>query len=87
MSPSTFDDLLSQIEVAIYKEDTPMRKAISPRHRLMTTLRYLTSGADFQLIAEVPRIAPSTLCRIVPEVCSAIYKNMVDQSCYKGQLM
>ena len=74
MSPATFDDLLSQIEVAIYKQDTRMRKAISPRHRLMATLRYLTSGADFQLIGEVPRISPSTLCRIIPEVCSAIYK-------------
>ena len=40
----------------------------------MATLRYLTSGADFQLIGEVPRISPSTLCRIVPETCSAIYK-------------
>ena len=40
----------------------------------MATLRYLCSGGNFQLISEIPRIAPSTLSHIIPEVCEAIWK-------------
>ena len=79
MTPRTFDILLDNIEVAIYKEDTKFRKAISPRKRLMSTLRFLCSGANLQVISEVPRIAPSTLSHIIPEVCEAIWKIMGPQ--------
>ena len=74
MKKSTFDLLLSEVEPAIYREDTRMRKAINPRHRLVATLRFLTSGGNFTLLSEIPRIAPSTLSKMVPTVCEAIYK-------------
>ena len=40
----------------------------------MATLRFLTSGASFELIAETARIAPNTLVEIVPDVCDALWK-------------
>ena len=51
-----------------------MRKAISPRHRLMVTLRYFTSGMDFRALEEISRIAHNTLSKIIPEVAEAIWK-------------
>ena len=74
MWPENFDELLEEIEPAIYRQDTNMRQAISSRHRLMATLRFMTSGASFELIAETARIAPNTLVQIVPSVCDALWK-------------
>ena len=74
MWPENFDELLGEIEPAIHRQDTRMRQAISSRHRLMATLRFLTSGASFEVISETARIAPNTLCEIVPEVCDALWK-------------
>ena len=51
-----------------------MRKAISPRHRLMVTLRYFISGGDFRTLEETSRIAHNTLSQIIPEVAEAIWK-------------
>ena len=49
-------------------QDTRLRTSISAERRLMVTLRYLASGADFKVLADVFRIAPNTIAKIVPEV-------------------
>ena len=44
MSPEDYYHLLDKVTPIIKKEDTHLRKAISPSERLALTLRYLASG-------------------------------------------
>ena len=61
------NDKLPSIQFS-HPQTTVMRDPISPSRRLMATLRFLAAGSDFQIISEVMRIAPNTLCVIIPEV-------------------
>ena len=74
MPREVFDLLLGEIEPAIMKQDTNMRKSICPKLRLMSTLRFLTSGCDFETLSEIARISPNTLSQIIPDVCQAIFR-------------
>ena len=44
MSPGIYDSLLAKVSPLIRKEDTNMRRAITPGMRLAITLRYLATG-------------------------------------------
>ena len=44
MDPTTFEFLLTKISPLIMKQDTNMRKAISPKIRLIATIRWLITG-------------------------------------------
>ena len=44
MDEVTFDEIVSQITPHIIKQDTCMRKSISPKERLAITLRFLATG-------------------------------------------
>lgn len=68
MTPEDFDHLLSLVEPLIAKEDTVMRRAVPARHRLMYTLRYLASGANFFLLSELFRISEELIARDIPKV-------------------
>jgi len=48
MSPDSLNELLEKVRPMIEKKDTFMRKAIPAKVRLMITLRFLTSGANFR---------------------------------------
>lgn len=76
MSPEVFDVLLERVRPAIEKQDTVMRQAIPAKIRLMVTLTYLTSGANFHVMEDLYRIAHSTISKIVPEVCKAIWNSL-----------
>lgn len=76
MSPEVFDLLLEKVRPAIEKQDTNMRLCIPAKVRLMLTLTYLTSGANFHVIEDLYRISHSTISKIVPEVCSAIWDSL-----------
>jgi hypothetical protein len=76
MSPEVFDILLEKIRPAIEKQDTIMRQAIPAKVRLMVTLTYLTSGANFHVIEDLYRISNSTISKIIPEVCTAIWDSL-----------
>jgi hypothetical protein len=44
-----------------------MRLAIPAKVRLMVTLTYLTSGANFHVMEDLYRISHSTISKIIPE--------------------
>jgi len=50
-----------------------MRPAIPARLRLQVTLRYLAGTTSFSSLEDVFRIPKSTLSRLIPEVCQAIW--------------
>lgn len=66
--------LLSMIYVDIVKKDTNMRLSITPKEKLVTTLRYLATGESFTSLAYQSRLSKQAISYFVPEVCEAIYK-------------
>ena len=68
MTPELFDHLLALVEPLIHKEDTIMRRAVPARHRLMYTLRYLASGANFYLLSELFRVSEELIANDIPKV-------------------
>ena len=69
-----------RISPAIQKQDTEMRDAITPRLRLQVTLRYLSGPASFRVLEDIFRIPKSTLSKLIPEVCEALW-NELNQEC------
>nr|XP_039252705.1 uncharacterized protein LOC120329934 [Styela clava] len=76
MTPSTFDRLLNMIESKIVKQTTNMREPIPPEERLAVTLRYLVTGDSYQTIGFSYRIHKTTISRIIPETCAAIWDSL-----------
>ncbi|XP_026474284.1 uncharacterized protein LOC113382175 [Ctenocephalides felis] len=73
MTHQDFQHLLERIAPRITKQDTHLRKSISPSERLTLTLRFLATGDSYQSLSYLFRIPPTTISRIVPEVCDALY--------------
>ena len=73
MEKKIMEELLFLI-THIEKRNIVMREAISPRMRLLATLRYLATGNSFQDLTFSTRIAPNTLSQIIPETLQAIIK-------------
>lgn len=74
MDESTYLNLLSLVAPLIEKQDTVMRRAISPHERLIATLRFLATGRSFEDMKYSTIISPQALGKIIPETCEAIYK-------------
>lgn len=77
MNIADFNNLLQLVSPLIEKQNTSMREAISAGERLAVTLRYLATGDSFMSLQYLFRINQSTISRIVPEVCDAIYKALL----------
>ena len=73
ISPEIFDELLGLKRSSITKQNTVMRDALSPSIKLAATVRFLATGASCTDLQHLFRIHKSTLARIIPDVCSAIY--------------
>nr|CAI5867145.1 unnamed protein product [Callosobruchus analis] len=73
MSATDFDHLLELISTKLRKKDTRMRKPITPGERLAVTLRYLATGDSYKSLMYLFRIPQTTIARIIPECCDAIY--------------
>ena len=73
MSPATFEILLRLVAPKIIKS-SEKREAVSPAERLSVTLRYLATGDSHQTIAFSYRLGHSTVNRIIPETCLAIWE-------------
>lgn len=56
------------------RQDTIMRKAISPHEKLTATLRFLASGRSYEDLKFTTLISPQALGVIIPETCEAISK-------------
>ena len=73
MSPERFEHLFSMVGPSIEKKDTNYRKSIPARKRLVIALRYLAEGSSQQALSMSSRVGKSIVCKIVKEVCDAIY--------------
>ncbi|XP_069680317.1 uncharacterized protein [Periplaneta americana] len=73
MTSDDFEYLLEKVAPLIQKEDTLMRKCVSPKERLAITLRYLATGDSYQSLMYVYRIPTCTVSRIISELCDAIF--------------
>nr|CAB3263117.1 uncharacterized protein LOC101243083 [Phallusia mammillata] len=76
MTPAVFDELLNLVAPKIKKVTTNYRKPISEAERLAITLRFLVTGDSYQTIAFSFRTHKSTVSKIIPEVCKAIWKTL-----------
>ncbi|XP_047525993.1 protein ALP1-like [Pieris napi] len=76
MDGDNFDCLLELIRHRITKQDTVMRKCITPEERLSATLRYLATGRSFEDLKFSSGISTSALSKIIPETCKAIYETL-----------
>ncbi|CAH2012330.1 unnamed protein product, partial [Acanthoscelides obtectus] len=74
MNEETYLKLLSMVTPLIKKQDTVMRKAISPHERLTATLRFLATGRSYEDLKFTTIVSPQALGVIIPETCEAIYK-------------
>ncbi|CAG2211064.1 unnamed protein product [Mytilus edulis] len=78
VSPQQFAYLLDMVKDSITKCSTNMRTCITAEERLSLTLRYLATGESYRSLSYSFRIAPSTVCSIIPEVCDALYQALKD---------
>ena len=78
-SLSTFQVLLEKVTPYIEKEDTHLRSSITPGARLEATLLFLISGLPYSRLQYETRISATSLCRIIPETCDAIYAALKDE--------
>ncbi|KAJ8971539.1 hypothetical protein NQ317_014971 [Molorchus minor] len=74
MDEDSYTTLLTLVTPLIEKQDTIMRPAISAHERLSATLRYLATGRNYEDLKFSTVISPQSLCYIIPDTCSAIYK-------------
>lgn len=77
MTPTILEQLLSILGPSITKKDTNMREAVSAKERVCVTLRYLATGDAQTTIATNYRMSPTTVGRIIQEVCDAIWDNLL----------
>ena len=74
MSPNRFDHLLELLKPIILKKNA-VRAPIPPDERLAIALRFLASGESRTSLNYYFKIEIATLCRIIEEVCEAIWKH------------
>lgn len=74
MDSDTYLHLLSMVTPIIEKQDTVMRNSIPPHDRLVATLRFLSTGRNYEDLKFSSIISPQALGYIIPETCEAIYK-------------
>lgn len=78
LDENLFQELLTKVTPLIQKENTQMRKAVTPAQRLAVTLRYLATGCSYTELHYNFRISVSLLTTLIPEVCEAIYSVLKD---------
>ncbi|KAG7177258.1 putative nuclease HARBI1 [Homarus americanus] len=76
MDEGTYFQLLSLVTPMIEKQDTCMRRAITPHERLSATLRFLASGQSYEDLKSSVAISSSALSQIIPETCLAIWNTL-----------
>lgn len=73
MSRCTFAEILERIKPHIEKQETVMRTPISAEIWLIITLVYLGNGPHMVHMEKTFRISKVTICKIIPEVCDALW--------------
>ena len=71
-----FDLICDRIKPLIQKQHTRLRSPIDPEDRLEATLQFLVSGIAYSRLQWSAIMHETSLGRIVPEVCHAIYETL-----------
>ena len=79
LSIAEFELVLDRVGPLIQKVSTNLREPISPKERLMVTLRYLATGSSLTQLHYDWCISVAALSNIIPKTCSAIYETMKDE--------
>ena len=74
MDIETYNNLLKLVTPHITKQNSCMRKAISPHERLVATLRFLATGRSYKDLEFTTIMSKQALSEIIPETCKSIYK-------------
>ena len=74
MTPLVFEELLNWFGPHLQKNDTKMRKAISPSERLSVCLRYLVTSDAQVMIGASYRMSPTVVGKIINETCEIVWK-------------
>ncbi|CAJ0953206.1 unnamed protein product [Ranitomeya imitator] len=79
MSQNSFRYLLRLVEGTISRQDTQLRKSISPEEHLLVTLRFLATGETLRSLHFQFRIGVSTLSGIIADTCRALWDNLREE--------
>ncbi|XP_069588139.1 uncharacterized protein [Ranitomeya imitator] len=79
MTKDSFRYLLRLVEGTISRQDTQLRKSISPEERLLVTLRFLATGETLRSLHFQFRIGVSTLSGIIADTCRALWDNLREE--------
>nr|CAH7717953.1 unnamed protein product [Callosobruchus chinensis] len=79
MKTVDFDYLLEKVSSRIRKKDTSMRRAITPKERLIINSSAQTAGDSYRSLMYLFRVPANTISLIIPEVCQAIYDVLKDE--------
>ncbi|KAL5246308.1 hypothetical protein ACI65C_013716 [Semiaphis heraclei] len=79
MDEETYFELLQLVTPLIVKQDTHLRKSITPHERLTATLRFLATGCSYEDLKFTTIISPQLLGEIIPVTCNAIYTVLKDK--------
>ena len=68
----TFYEIVERVRPLIEKQTTWWREPFDVGLRVGVTLRFLATGDTYKSLGYAFRVAPNTLCSIIPETCRAI---------------
>lgn len=74
MSEDQFEEFLLKIKSKIQKQNTVMRRSISPTLKLQITLRYLATGDSLNTLAFMYRVPKNTISAFIKPVCEEVYE-------------
>lgn len=74
MNTETYNYLLELVSPHIEKQNTCMRKALSPHEKLTATLRFLATGRSYKDLEFTTCISKQALSVLIPETCIVIYQ-------------
>ncbi|KAL8572466.1 hypothetical protein ACOMHN_005612 [Nucella lapillus] len=75
-----FRELVDWVRPHISSTDTNLRRALEPGLKLAATLRYLATGDSYRTLSYTFWVGFSTLSKMIPEVCRAIYKVLGEEA-------
>ncbi|XP_056419239.1 uncharacterized protein LOC130360709 [Hyla sarda] len=78
MTINSFDELLLRIGDKIRRQDTHLRRSISPEERLIVTLKFLASGESFSSLHLQFHLGISTISGIVRTTCVALWECLLE---------
>lgn len=76
----TFNEIVERVTPLIQKHATFWREPLDVGLRVAVTLRFLATGDSYKSLGYAFRVAPNTICELVPETCRAIITAYGDEA-------